>query len=136
MNATAPNIFPLADVLVSDNHCCVPLRPLDESFLPQLWRYKESGIDVACIKVGCDAMPWENTVQMAAQFRHWSRRHSERYVQMEAVADVHRARLSGQYAVEEHRRDCNRNQVTDQKTPEFEKQAVTGANLLHRSSPR
>jgi len=99
MNNSTANTFPLADMLVWDNHGCMPLRPLDESFLPQLWRYKQSGVDVACLNVGFDAIPWEITVQMAAQFRHWLRRHPERYLQVETVADIQRARSEGKLGV-------------------------------------
>ncbi len=91
--------FPLADMLVWDNHGCMPLRPRDESFLPQLWRYKQSGVDVASINVGFDAVPWENTVQMAAQLRRWLKQHGDRYIQVESVADIHRARAEHKLGV-------------------------------------
>ena len=40
----------MSDSLVWDNHGCMPLRPDDESFLPQLQRYRDAGVNVAFIK--------------------------------------------------------------------------------------
>jgi membrane dipeptidase len=42
----------LRSSLVWDNHGCMPLRPLDETFLPQLELYRTSGVDVAMINIG------------------------------------------------------------------------------------
>ena len=89
----------LADTLVWDNHQCMPLRPGDETFLPQLARCRRSGIDVVSLNVGFDAMPWENTLKMAATMRHWLRRHSDDYVLVEGVDDIQRARSENKLAV-------------------------------------
>jgi hypothetical protein len=35
-----------------DNHSCMPLRPLDESFLPQLKRYRRANVQVVTLNVG------------------------------------------------------------------------------------
>jgi membrane dipeptidase len=42
----------LSASLVWDSHGCMPLRPFDEVFLPQLSRYKASGVDVASLNIG------------------------------------------------------------------------------------
>jgi membrane dipeptidase len=85
--------------LVWDNHGCMPLRPDDESFLPQLARYRTAGVDVVSLNVGFDTLPWENTVCMLAQFRSWVRRHSDRYALIETVEDIQAARREGKLAV-------------------------------------
>jgi membrane dipeptidase len=77
--------------LVWDNHGCMPLRPHDTAFLPQLARYAKAGVDVVSLNVGFDAVAWENTPQMLAQFRHWVRSHPRRYKLVETVADIRRA---------------------------------------------
>ena len=41
----------LRTAVVWDNHGCMPLRA-DESFLPQLERYRKSGVNVASLNVG------------------------------------------------------------------------------------
>jgi membrane dipeptidase len=78
----------LSGTLVWDNHGCMPLRPADERFLPQLERYRRSGMRIVGLNVGFDAVPWEQTVQMLAAFRHWLRRHPRRYRLAETAADL------------------------------------------------
>jgi membrane dipeptidase len=85
--------------LVWDNHGCMPLRPDDEDFLPQLARYRAAGVDVVSLNVGFDAVPWENTVRILAHFRSWVRRHSDRYALIETVDDIEVARRNGKLAV-------------------------------------
>ncbi len=46
MEARAPR----ESSLVWDNHGCLPLRPLDEAFLPQLELYRSSGVGRVTIK--------------------------------------------------------------------------------------
>jgi membrane dipeptidase len=82
----------LEQTLVWDNHGCMPLRPHDTAFLPQLMRYAKAGVDVVSLNVGFDAVAWENTPQMLAMFRHWIRSHPGRYRLVETVADIRRAR--------------------------------------------
>ena len=76
------------DAFVWDNHGCMPLRPQDERFLPQLERYRRSGVNVVGLNVGFDAVPWANTLQMIAAFRGWLRRHPRRYKPIDTVADI------------------------------------------------
>jgi membrane dipeptidase len=85
--------------LVWDNHSCMPLRPTDETFLPQLTRFRDAGVDVVSLNAGFDTVPWENTVAMLAQFRRWVRERPTEYVLVEGVADIDRARSEGKLAV-------------------------------------
>lgn len=89
----------LARSLVWDNHGCMPLRPGDEAFLPQLARYRESGVDVVSLNVGFDAVPWHQTVAMLAHFRCWLRGRPDEYVLVSDVADIERAKREGKLAV-------------------------------------
>ncbi len=82
-----------------DDHACMPLRADDADFLPQLSRCKTSGIDVVCLNVGFDAEPWENTPRMLAHFRHWLRQHSDKYILVERISDIERARSEDKLAV-------------------------------------
>lgn len=78
----------LVNTLVWDNHGCMPLRPVDERFLPQLARYAKSGVRVVGLNVAFDGVPWEQTFEMLASFRQWIRRHPRQYRMVETVADL------------------------------------------------
>jgi membrane dipeptidase len=89
----------LADTLVWDNHGCMPLRPDDESFLPQLVRYRQSGFDVVSLNVAFDGMSWDNCVPVLASFRSWIRRHSEEFVLVNSIDDIQAAIDSNRLAI-------------------------------------
>ena len=89
----------LTDALVWDNHGCMPLRPNDGKFLPQLERYHRAGIDLCSLNVGFDALSWENTVLMLSHFRHWIRERADDYLLVDRVDDVEQARRAGKLAV-------------------------------------
>ena len=89
----------ITESLVWDNHGCMPLRYEDETFLPQLVRYRNSGIDIVSLNVGFDALPWENTIHMIAQFRRWIGLHSDQYHLVQSVEDVHLVRGSGRLGI-------------------------------------
>lgn len=81
----------LDGTLVWDNHSCMPLRPGDERFLPQLERYRRAGTRVVGLNVGFDAVPWAESFRMLAAFRSWLRRHPRQYRLVATVADLTRA---------------------------------------------
>ncbi|RVT40363.1 membrane dipeptidase [Sphingobium algorifonticola] len=85
--------------LVWDNHGCMPLRWADDSFLPQLARYRAAGVNVASLNVGYGELGIEDTVRMVAAFRHWLKARPDDYVLATSVADIHRARREGKLAV-------------------------------------
>jgi membrane dipeptidase len=89
----------LARSIVWDNHGCMPLRPVDSRFLPQLERYRRAGFDVVGINVGFDAVPWTNTIAMLGHFRRWIAAHPRRYALVGTVADIERARRTGKLGV-------------------------------------
>ncbi len=89
----------IASNLVWDNHGCMPLRPLDETFLPQLELYRSSGVDVAMINIGFGEQGIEEHIRMIAHFRRWISARSDRYLLIESVDDITRARATGRLAV-------------------------------------
>lgn len=89
----------LAGTLVWDNHACMPLRPGDVSFLPQLERVRAAGIDVVSLNVSFDAVDPDDALKVLATFRHWIRQHPEHFVLVDTVADIESARAQGRLAV-------------------------------------
>lgn len=82
-----------------DNHACMPLRPGDASFLPQLERVRQAGISLVSLNVSFDAVDPGDAFPLLATFRHWLRAHPENYVLVETAADIEAAKASDRLAV-------------------------------------
>jgi membrane dipeptidase len=89
----------LTRTVVWDNHACMPLRPDDESFLPQLARHKAAGVNLVSLNVTFDLHPPETAFAMLASFRHWIAKHAYDYVVAESVSDIEAAKRDGKLAV-------------------------------------
>ena len=89
----------LDEALVWDNHGCLPLRPHDESFLPQLRRYRDAQVDVAFINIGFGEQGVEEHVRMLAALRYWLRQRPDEFVLANSVEDIRRAKAEGKLAV-------------------------------------
>jgi len=89
----------LSPHLVWDNHGCMPLRPHDETFLPQLERYRASGVNVVSLNICWDGVAPELAVPMAHTFRHWIVQRPDRYLLVESVDDIDRARATARLGV-------------------------------------
>ena len=85
------------DALVWDDHGGFAYTSADR--LEELDRWRAAGIDYLSINAGFDVMPWEKTLEGTSRYRHWIRTHPEHYVQVETVADIHRARAQGKLAL-------------------------------------
>jgi len=85
--------------IVWDNHACMPLRPGDESYLPQLERVRLSGVNVVALNVSMDVVDPAEAFQMLATFRRWIQRHGDRYMLAESAADLDTAKASNRLAV-------------------------------------
>jgi membrane dipeptidase len=85
--------------LVWDNHACMPLRPGDVTFLPQLERVRQAGINAISLNVSFDFVHPDDAFKVLGTFRHWIRQHSEDYVLAETAADIEAAKVSGRLAV-------------------------------------
>ena len=84
--------------LVWDNHGCLPIR-CDESFLPEISRYRAAGVDMVSINVGFGDMPWQRHIEMQAHYRQWLAARPEEIVLARSVADIERAKEQGKLAV-------------------------------------
>lgn len=89
----------LRSSLVWDNHACMPLRPDDLSFLPQLQRHKAAGFDAVMLNVGFGEMGIEDHVRMLAAMRRWLAERPDDYVLIDTADDIERARAAGRLAV-------------------------------------
>lgn len=89
----------LRDALVWDHHACMPLRPDDPSFLPQLERHRAAGFDAVTLNVGFGEMGPEEHLAVLAAFRGWLAARPERYRIVETPEDVPAARAAGRLAV-------------------------------------
>jgi membrane dipeptidase len=86
-------------VPVWDLHACMPLRPNDLSFLPQLARHRAAGFDAVTLNVGFGEQGPEQHLRMLAALRHWVLTHSDDYLLLQQADDVERARATGRLAV-------------------------------------
>ncbi|HEY5425273.1 MAG TPA: membrane dipeptidase [Candidatus Tumulicola sp.] len=89
----------LSRSIVWDNHTCMPLRPHDETFLPQLERLARSGVTVVGINVGFGEQTIAEHVRMLAHFRRWIRARGDRYLLIDGADDVERAKATGRLGV-------------------------------------
>ena len=89
----------LAAGLVWDNHACMPLRPSDESFLPQIARARAAGIDVMSLNIGFGPQSLESQIRMLGSFRRWIAARPDDYVLVNTIADVDRARETGHLGI-------------------------------------
>jgi membrane dipeptidase len=89
----------LRQTIVWDSHTCLPLRPDDESFLPQLARHRAAGVTLVSVNVYFDSCTRETAFLMLATLRRWISRHAEEYVLAQSVADIEAAHNCGKLAV-------------------------------------
>lgn len=87
------------EAIVWDNHACLPLRPQDEAFLPQLSRFRNAGVTVVSINVGFGEQGIEQHVRMLAHFRRWLAQRPDEYLLIQNVEDIVRAKASGRLGI-------------------------------------
>ncbi len=89
----------ISNLLIWDNHACMPLRT-DTSFLPQLQRYRASGISMVVLNVMFDnIMPWHQGVQVLSAMRSWLLERPDEYCLARTAEDVTQAATEGKLAV-------------------------------------
>jgi membrane dipeptidase len=86
-------------VPVWDHHACLPLRPQDPTFLPQLARHKAAGFDAVTVNIGFGEQGPEAHLRMLAALRHWLLARPEEYLLLLTAEDVECARTSNRLAV-------------------------------------
>ena len=82
-----------------DNHACMPLRPEDDSFLPQLSRFREAGVSLVSLNIYFDMYPPEVAFGMLASFRRWLSRCPADYILAERATDIELAKKDGKLAI-------------------------------------
>jgi membrane dipeptidase len=88
----------IEQTLVWDNHGCMPVRA-DDSFLPELERYRQAGVNVISLNIGFGRMDWEQHLEVASFMRAWITRHPDRYGIVDTVADIETLRREGRLGV-------------------------------------
>jgi membrane dipeptidase len=88
----------IQSTFVWDNHTCMPMR-LDDEYLPQLRRARDSGFDVVGLNVGFGTMNADAHLKQLAFFRHWIRRHDDEFRLVGTVEDIKAAKLEGRLGV-------------------------------------
>ncbi|HTU82000.1 MAG TPA: membrane dipeptidase [Candidatus Acidoferrales bacterium] len=86
-------------MIVWDNHTCLPLRHDDETFLPQLERFRQAGVDVVSVNVGFGPQGIEPHVRMLGHLRRWLAARPDRYLIVGTAADVERAKATRRLGV-------------------------------------
>jgi|SRR5579862_1197228 len=89
----------LSRTIVWDNHACMPLRPNDDSFLPQLERHKNAGVSLVCLNVTFDLHPPIMVFEMLASLRHWILRNADKYCLVQTIQDVEQAKKQGRLGI-------------------------------------
>lgn len=88
----------LDQAIAWENHACMPLRA-DDRFLPQLERYRQSGYSVVSLNIGMDLNATQEIFSTLAHFRNWVRRHEHRFLLVNTVEDVLRAKAEGKLGI-------------------------------------
>ncbi len=100
LKEASPRVQSLFDnTVVWDNHACMPLRPGDTEFLPQLERCRLAGITVVFLNVSMDLNPPDCVLTMLATFRHWIAAQPNDYLLVESLDDIVAAKQSGRLAI-------------------------------------
>jgi membrane dipeptidase len=84
---------------VWDNHACMPLRPDDQSYLPQLERYRSEGYTVVSLNIGFDLTDVENNFRMLSSFRSWVESHPDELMLIQDYEDIARAKSTGRLGI-------------------------------------
>lgn len=82
-----------------DNHTCLPLRPHDATFLPQLQRFKNAGVNVVSINAGFGEQTPEEHLRMLAHFRAWIRENAGEYELAATADDIERIAAANKIAI-------------------------------------
>jgi membrane dipeptidase len=97
-NLGARAIELMSGTVVWDNHGCMPLRA-DDSFLPQLERYRNAGVNVVSINVGCADTPLIEHIRVLSFMRDWIARRPQTYRLVGSVDDIRDCKESGRLGI-------------------------------------
>ena len=82
-----------------DNHSCMPLRPGDKSFLPQLHRLRDAGVNAVTLNIGFGEQTPDEHLAVLRWFRDWIARHDVDYGVATSSGELERVVTSGRMAV-------------------------------------
>ncbi|BCQ35065.1 MULTISPECIES: dipeptidase [Erwinia] len=85
------------EALVWDGHS--GFMPDPAADLNNLQRWRNAGVHYLSVDVGFDVLPWTQTVENLAVFRHWILDHSDDYLLVERPEDILRARREGRLGI-------------------------------------
>jgi membrane dipeptidase len=88
----------IGDGIVWDNHGCLPLRA-DASFLSQLERYREAGVNVVSLNVGFADMSWAEHLRILSFMRQWIAVRPDTYRLVSTVEDIRRCKAEGKLGI-------------------------------------
>ena len=88
----------LRSSIVWDNHGCMPLRA-DDSFLPQLERYRQSGVSLVSLNAGFADISVLEHLRVLSYMRRWISQHSDTCGLVSTVEDVLRCKADGKLGV-------------------------------------
>ena len=83
--------------LVWDGHS--GFMPDPAADLNHLQRWRKAGVHYLSVDVGFDVLPWTQTVENLAVFRHWIQAHPDDYLLVERPDDILRARREGRLGI-------------------------------------
>ncbi len=86
------------DLVVWDNHVCLPLRPGADS-IEYLERHRSAGATCVSVNIGDAEVPFAQMVELAEIFRAALAARPERFVLASTVAEVRQAKTDGRLAV-------------------------------------
>jgi membrane dipeptidase len=89
----------IRSTVVWDNHACMPFRATDQSFLPQLERYRQEGYTVVSLNAGFDLTDVESNFRMLSSYRSWVKSHPDELILIESYDDIRRAKETGRLGI-------------------------------------
>lgn len=87
------------DSVVWDNHCCMPLRPNDKSFLPQLTKVHEAGIDVVTVNIGFGDQEIVDHIKMVSSISNFVSINSSQFKIVRTASDILDAKAQCKLAI-------------------------------------
>lgn len=87
----------LKEALVWDAHAGVGPNP--DVDLKGLSLWEKVHANFLSLNIGYDAVPWENAIRSVAAYRHWLEQRADRFILVETVGDVLRAKREGKLAI-------------------------------------
>jgi membrane dipeptidase len=76
----------------------MPLRA-DESFLPQLERYRQAGVTIASLNIGYAEMSWQEHLRVLSFMRQWIAHNPATYQLVSTVDDVSRCKAENKLGI-------------------------------------